>query len=259
MGGGNPVTTDPISLPHLLGLPEGRARDTHRLTKKDIAAVWEDTPADARLLTKAIAQASIVGVLSPATIGVRPFVDTDHRVDMIPVVEVRLAEKVRQSDRSRVAELLHRSMPRPAVIGLVVPDDGTHLSLALTRLSRTEEGRSVVEASVMVPAGDLVPGALSIARLAQTDLAALHRDLVRTVAADGAPASAALTAAEAVGLRHRLAALDSELAGVVRDVKRERNMQQRIDLNTRATSLRTQIDNVRRSLFAASTPNQERQ
>ena len=151
MGGGDPVTTAPVSLPDLLGLPEGRARDTHRLTKKDIAAVWEDTPADARLLTKAIAQATIVGVLSPTTMGVRSFVDDDRRVDFIPVVEVRLAETVKQSDRTRVAELLHRSMPRPAIVGLVMPDGGTHLSLALTRTSRTEEERSVIEASITVP------------------------------------------------------------------------------------------------------------
>lgn len=253
------MTSGPISLPDLLGLPEGRARDTHRLTKKDIAAPWEDSPTDARLLTKTIAQAIIVGVLSPATIGVRPFVDTDHRVDMIPVVELRLAEKVKQSDRARVAELLHRSMPRPAVLGLVVPDGGTHLSLALTRLSRTEEGRSVIEATLTVPVTTSSPGTLDIARLAQTDLGALHRDLVRTVAADGSPASTALAAAEAIALRQRLAVLDDELTVVAREAGREKSMQRRIDLNARGKSLRTEIDSVRRSLFAASTPKQERQ
>jgi hypothetical protein len=253
------VTTDPISLPDLLGLPEGRARETHRLTKKDIAAAWEDAPVDARLLTKTIAQATIVGVLSPATIGVRSFVDVDHRVDMIPTVEVRLAEKVKQSDRTRVAELLHRSMPRPAVLSLVAPDGGTHLSLALTRLSRTEDGRSVIEAMITVPAETFAPGALRVTRLAQTDLAALHRDLVRTVAADGAPASAALTAADAVSLRQRLTALEGEVAIAARDAGREKNMQRRIDLNARAKSLRTEIDSVRRSLYAASTPKQEAQ
>lgn len=257
MGGGNPVTIEAISLPDLLDLPEGRSRDTHRLTKKDIAAVWDESPADARLLTKAIAQATIVGVLSPTTIGVRSFTDDERQVDYIPVLEIRLAEKVKQSDRTRVAELLHRSMPRPAVIGLVVPDGGTHLSLALTRLSRAEEGRSVIEASVTVPAKDLAPGAVSVARLAQTDLAALHRDLVRTVAAEGAPASPALTATEAIALRQRHTALDGELFIVVRDASREKNMQRRIELNTKAKSLRTEIESVRGSLYAASTPKQE--
>ena len=45
----------PIELADLLGLPK-RARESHRLPKKDIAAHWEQSaPADARLLTRAIA------------------------------------------------------------------------------------------------------------------------------------------------------------------------------------------------------------
>jgi hypothetical protein len=253
------VTAELIDLPGLLALPAAATRQTHRLTKKDIAAQWDESPADARLLTKVIAQATIVGVLSPQTIGVRGFADDDHRVDMIPVLEVQLVERARQPDRIRAAELLHRSMPRPAIIGLVVPDGGAHLSLALTRLSKTEEGRSVIEVSITVPIEDLAPETVRVGRLAQTDLAALHRDLVRTVAANGRPASVALTAAEAVALRQRLAALDAELVAVVRDAGREKNMQRRIDLNTRAKSLRTEIDSVRGSLYAASTPKQEAQ
>ena len=253
------MTAELINLPGLLALPAAATRQTHRLTKKDIAAQWDESRADARLLTKVITQATIVGVLSPQTIGVRGFADDDRRVDMIPVLELQLVEQAKLSDRIRAAELLHRSMPRPAIIGLVVPNGEMYLSLALTRLSRTEEGRSVVEASVTVPVGDIAPEAVRVGRLAQTDLAALHRDLVRTVAANGRPASVALTAAEAVALRQRLAALDAELLAVVRDAGREKNIQRRIDLNTRAKSLRTEIDSVRGSLYAAGTPKQEAQ
>ena len=238
----------PIELADLLGLPK-RARESHRLTKKEIAAQWEKSaPADARLLTRAIASATIVGVLSPTTVGAPAFQDADHRVDMIPVVAVTLVERIKSAERIRVAELLHRSMPRPAVVGLNVPDGDLLLSLALTRLSRADEGMSVIEAHLLAPASALASESLHVTRLARSDLDALYHDLVRTAAANGVPASAALTAAEAVRLRQRLAALESELATAVRDAAREKAMQRRIEINTRARTLRTHIDQLSSSL-----------
>jgi len=242
-----------LELADLLGLPE-RARESRRLTKKDIAAQWEQSaPADARLLTRAIASAMIVGVLSPTTIGAPSFQDSDHRVDMIPIVSVRLADRTKPVERKRVAELLHRSMPRPAVVGLRVSDGVLFLSLALTHLSRADQGMSVIEAHLVVPVNTVASESLHVTRLARSDLDALYRDLVRTTAADGVPATAALTAVDAVKLRQRLAELQSELATAARDAAREKAMQQKIDINTRVRILRTEIDRVRSSLYCASS------
>ena len=238
----------PIQLADLLGLPE-RARVSHRLTKKEISAQWEQSgPTDARLLTRAIASATIVGVLSPTTIGAPAFQDADHRVDMIPVVAVTLVERIKSAERIRVAELLHRSMPRPAVVGLNVPDGDFLLSLALTRLSRSDEGMSVIEAHFVAPAKALALKSLHVMRLARSDLDVLYRDLVRTAAAGGVPASTALTAATAVKLRQHLIALESEFAVAAREAAREKAMQRRIEINTHARLLRAQIDQVRASL-----------
>ncbi|WP_165906028.1 DUF4391 domain-containing protein [Agromyces badenianii] len=243
------MTGNPFGLADLLGLPE-RARESRRLTKKDIVAQWEQAaPPDARLLTRAIASATIVGVLSPATVGAPAFQDLERRVDMIPIVEVTLVERMKPAERTRVAELLHRSMPRPSVIGLQAPDSPQLISLALTRLSRTDEGMSVVEAHLFAPFGSIDADSLHVMKLERSDLDALYRDLVRTAAADGVPASPALTAAEAVGLRQRLASLESELSAATRDAAREKSMQRRIEINTRARTLRTQISQVRSSLY----------
>jgi hypothetical protein len=236
----------------LLGLPE-KARVRQRLTKKEIVAQYEATsPVDARLLTKSIASATIVGVLRPETIGVRTFQDAHRRVDFVPVLDIVLAERSRPADRPRVAELLHRSMPRPAILAFQEPDGEELLSVALTRLSKTDSGQetSVIEASLLVPPDGIAPGALNIHRLNQADLWALYRDVVRVAATDGHPASAALTATEAIALRQRLAGLESELGAVVRDARREKNQQRRIDLNTQGRRLRTQIERVHGSLFA---------
>ena len=236
----------------LLGLPEN-ARIRQRFTKKEIVGQYEGTAtSDARLLAKTIASAAIVGVLRPETIGVAAFEHAERRVDFIPVLDVILAEGTAPVDRSRVAELLHRSIPRPAIVALEVPGNEAVLSLALTRLSKSDSGRetSVIEASLLTDLDRMDPGALNVRRLNQADLWALYRDLVRTAAADGHPASAALTAYEAVALRRRLATLTVELESVARNAKRERNQQRRVDFNAQGRALRTEIETVRSLLYA---------
>ncbi|WP_194236136.1 DUF4391 domain-containing protein [Streptomyces acidicola] len=237
----------------LLALPE-KARQRHRVAKKMLAAQFEDqAPADARLLTKAVTSAQLVGILRPETIQVPRYQDGERTVVDVPVLEAFLADKTSASDRTRVAELVHRSMAKPVVLLQHMPDGITALSLALSHVSRTDPTRStsVIDAHVMVPTGDIELGALHLDRLDRTDMWALYRDLVRTAAADGRPAGTSLRAADAIELRRRLTDLESELITVVRDAKRAKNQQQRIDLNTTARTLRAQIGQVRGTLYSA--------
>ncbi|MFI1125225.1 DUF4391 domain-containing protein [Streptomyces hygroscopicus] len=237
----------------LLALPK-KARQPHRVAKKMLAAQFEDqAPADARLLTKAVASAHLVGILRPETIQVPRYQDGERTVVEVPVLEAYLADKTSASDRTRVAELVHRSMAKPVVLFAHMPDGITALSLALSHVSRTDPTRStsVVDAHVMVPTGGIEPGALHLDRLDRTDMWALYRDLVRTAAADGCPADTALRAADAIALRRRLTDLESELITVMRDAKRAKNQQQRIDLNMAARTLRAQIGHVRGTLYSA--------
>ncbi|MEF9903452.1 DUF4391 domain-containing protein [Streptomyces sp. P9-A2] len=237
----------------LLALPD-KARQHHRITKKLLAAQFEDqAPADARLITKAVASAQLVGILRPETIQAPMYQDSERAVVDIPVLEAFLADKTSASDRTRVAELIHRSMAKPVVLFAHIHDGTTTLSLALSHVSRTDptQSTSVIDAHVMVPTGGIEPGALHLERLDRTDMWALYRDLVRTAAADGRPAGTALRAANAITLRRRLTDLESELIAVVRDAKRAKNQQQRIDLNTATRTLRAQIGHVRGNLYSA--------
>ncbi|MGW5442399.1 DUF4391 domain-containing protein [Streptomyces asiaticus] len=237
----------------LLALPE-KARQRHRVAKKLLAAQFEDqAPADARLLTKAVASAQLVGILRPETIQVPRYQDSERTVVDVPVLEAVLADKTSAPDRTRVAELIHRSMAKPVVLFAHMPDGITALSLALSHVSRTDPTRStsVIDAHVMVPTEGIEPGALHLDRLHRTDMWALYRDLVRTAAADGRPAGTDLRAADAIALRRQLTDLESELVMVIRDAKRAKNQQQRIDLNTAARTLRAQIGHARGTLYSA--------
>jgi hypothetical protein len=251
MDGDHSVTSRSVDVVEVLALP-ARARETHRLTKKDIVEQWEhSSPADARLLRRAISSARIVGVLSPATTGVSAVRNADRPVDMIPVLEVRLAVDVKAKDERRAAELLHRAMPRPAVITMSPPEGAPLLSLALTRLSKTDAGMSVVEEHLMVPIDRIAAASLHVGELDRADLGSLYRDLVRRAAADGWPAPGLRDAAEAVELRHRLADLDEDLQSVVRSAAREKSMQRRIEHNGEARTLRDRIAETREALYDA--------
>ena len=235
----------------LLGLPD-TARQEHRITKKILAAQFEDrAPADARLITKAVTSARLTGILRPETIQVPQYQDHERTVIDIPVMEVSLVDKVPTADCTRVAELVHRSMAKPVVLFVRLPDCTALLSLALSHANRTDptQSTSVIDAHLMVPAGQIKQGTLRLNRLDHTDMWALYRDLVRTAAADGQPAGTALRAADAVKLRRRLTDLEAELAVTVRGAKQAKNQQVRIDLNTKARTLRTQIDHVRGTLY----------
>lgn len=235
----------------LLGLP-GSAWQDHRVTKKLLTEQFEErSPADARLIGKGLATARLVAIMRPETIQVPRYVDDERTVTDIPVIDAALTDKTTAGDRTRVAELIHRSMARPVVLLAQMPDETTHLSLALSHISRTDPTRStsVIDAHLMVATTEIEPGALRIGRLDRTDMWALYRDLVRVAAADGRPIGVALQASEAVVLRRNLIDLEAELALVVRNARQTKSQQARIELNTRARTLRARISQAREALY----------
>lgn len=236
----------------LLGLPD-TARQNHRITKKVLAEQFEErAPADARLIAKAVTAARVVGILRPETIQVPRYQDGERLVIDIPIIEAVLTDKTTAADRTRMAELIHRSMAKPVVLVAFMPDGTTMISVALSHVSRTDPTRStsVIDAHLMVPAGQIEPGALHVERLDHTDMWALYRDLVRMAATDGRPASVTLPAADAITVRRRLADLEAELITIVRDARQAKSQQVRIDLNTKARTLRTQIGRAREALYS---------
>jgi hypothetical protein len=226
-----------------------------RIPKKALIAQAAPQTTDAALITRTVASASVEAVLRAANVKIPAYADERRQVDDIAVVRIVLSEAASSGDVARLVELLHRSMPRPLILFLASPRHGDLLSLALTHinLSDPERATSVIDSSVVVPLTDVVPGALRLDRLNRGDLWTLYRDLVRVAAADGHPASTALSTEEALELRGRLASLESELAGVTRDAKREKSQAGRISLNTRARSLRQQIATVSASLYTLAS------
>jgi len=227
-----------------------------RIPKKALTAQAASQTTDAALITRTVASASVEAVLRAENVKIPAYADEQRRVDDIAVIRVVLSEAATSGNVTRLIELLHRSMPRPLVLFLASPYHADLLSLALTHinLGDAERATSVIDSSVVVPLANVVPGALKLDKLNRSDLWTLYRDLVRVAAADGRPATASLSAEEVLELRGQLTALEAELAVVTRDAKREKSQAGRISLNTRARSLRQQVQAVASSLYSTASP-----
>lgn len=238
----------------ILGLPRS-AHHVGPLYKKTLVEQAASQPTDAALITRVVSTASVVGVLRSENVKIPPYVDDQRRVDDIAVFQVHLTDRASLGDVSRLVELLHRSMPRPLILFVSRPSDGTLLSLALTHINLADPDRatSVVDQTVVVSVDDIAPGALRLKDLNRGDLWTLYRDIVRVASADGRPASASLSAEDALDLRARLALLQNELATVGREARREKSQPGRITLNTRARELRQQIERVTGSLYSSAS------
>lgn len=246
------MTTDPLEP---LGLPE-RARVHERLTKKLLLEMAAETSSDRTLINNAVASATVEAVLTPTTVGIAEHRETGRRIQDIAVISIALATTLSGKDEARLLDLLHRSMPRPVIVLLQRSDKCVVVSVALTRVSQTDDSRSVVEAAITGEMSSLPAGSLDVSRLVRTDLWAYYQDLARAIATEGHARSLGLNAERAIAERHRLTRLEAELATVARQAQREKSLQQRIGLNARAKALRTEIKNVRASLYASHQAQQ---
>lgn len=244
------MTTAPSTAVVLLGLPSTAIVD-QRLPKTLLADPWRvSAPADARLIEKSVTSARLVGILRPETIRVPAYSDADREVADIAVVEVGVTATSTAGNVSRLAELLHRGMPRLLIVVIHSPR-GDEVSLALTHPSKTDPTgqTSVIDAALRVAVVDLADGALTVSRASRTDLWALYRDLARSAASHGHSTPSSLAAEDAVRLRHRLDEAETSLAALLRTARSERGVARRMELNERGRALRALINDVSTALY----------
>ena len=253
----------------LFGLPPG-AVSAQRVAKTTLVAPWVDDRAAAKVIDRAVSEAHLVGILRPETIAVPAFRDDAREVTDIPVLLVALATS-QPPAVSRLAELLHRGMPRLLVLllsatlgtesldatrALRFDSSSTELSLALTRPSKTDStgATSVIEHALRVPVAPLTHGALHMNRLNTANLWTLYCDLVGAAATEGRMPPAHVDAAEAVRLHYELARAQTKLATIAREAVTVRSLQRRIDLNEEATHLRAALQEMTHTLYGVSKP-----
>lgn len=215
-----------------------------------------ETPSDRALVTNAVAGATVEAVLTPTTTGIAEHRGPGRRVQDIPVISIALSSPLGNKDQARLLDLLHRSMPRPVVVLLREPDDAATISVALTRVSQTDDSRSVVEAAISGAISSIPPGSLNPNRLNHTDLWSYYQAVAKTIATAGSGGHPDLDATHAITARHRLDELEVELATVTRQAQKEKSLKKRIDMNAHVKRLRAEIEDVRGLLYAHQQPQE---
>lgn len=141
-----------------LELPFG-CRVDQRVPKKMLVENGAPTAADKRLLNDSIEEFQWLAALKPNTIGVPEYRDEIREYLEIVVLCVILRGVIEDSGRKpanvdRLAELVHRAVPYPAVLMLDAPQS-LSISLAHKRWAQNDAGKMVLDGDVVsVTLGD---------------------------------------------------------------------------------------------------------
>lgn len=238
-------------LVHALGLPDS-TRLNQRVPKKLLAEHGAATAADRRQIQDSVEEIVWLAALKPHCIGVPTFADGRRQYVELAVLHLTLRAGAKVG---RLVELLHRAVPYPVLL-LTTSEAGVGVSLAHLRAAQNEADRTVLEGerlSVLLPedsAGGAAllafRAAMALARQPQTDLHALYQGWMDTVAAlDIAGETGCFqpsqTREEAVR-RHaalqRCRALDAQIAQLVRQLAKERQVARQVALNQTLQQLR---------------------
>ena len=140
-----------------LGLPTS-CRVDQRVPKKMLIDHGAPTAADKRLLNDCIESVQWLAVLKPHTVGVPIWRDDEREYLEIAVLAVTLRHEstlpASPASVARLNELLHRAVPYPVLLLMVVNDapHGLTVSAAHKRWAHNEEGKVVLDGDVLAAA-----------------------------------------------------------------------------------------------------------
>ena len=171
-----------------LDLPPG-ARVDRRVPKTLLVEHGAPTAADKRRINEGIEDMQWVATLKPTTIGVPAFRDAAREYLEIAVLSVALRAAARAE---RLAELIHRAVPYPALLLVDVGAARLTMSLAHKRWSQGETGATVLDGEPLAAtltdseSGGLHSSfhdALSLAHQPRADLYLLYQGWIDTLVA----------------------------------------------------------------------------
>lgn len=240
-----------------LGLPTS-CRVDQRVPKKMLIENGAPTSADKRLINDTVEEIHWLAAIKPNTIGVAEYRDNEREYLEVAVLRIT-ARHAAQGDRAstvpnpkfqavnttRLAELVHRTVPYPVLLLLAAPQ-GLFLSLAHKRWAQNEAGKVVLDGepvtvNVALDLGTEHPfvQALALTHQPQANLLALYQGWMDCLTAWQAAQytgtfTATVTPAEAAARREALRTcqrLELEGARLRALAAKEKQMAKQVDLN----------------------------
>ena len=113
-----------------------------RITKKMFLETVSLGSGDKKLFRENVKNVYWEYTLKPSTCPVLPFKDNEREYLEVAILEIELAS---QKGHKRIAEIIHRVIPYPLMLGFYDGTDEFSLSIAPKRFSQAEQGAFVVE------------------------------------------------------------------------------------------------------------------
>lgn len=168
-----------------LQLPE-HARVNQRVSKKLLIENLAPTAADRQQINDGIEEAHWIAALKPTNCGVPGYRDAQREYVEVAVLHLILRPDARAG---RLAELLHRAVPHPALL-LISQQDSIQLSLVHKRWAQNEAGKIVLDGSIFSESLSQPPqitmaflNAMGIERQPRSDLKTFYQGWIDTLQA----------------------------------------------------------------------------
>ena len=238
---------DPVAA---LALPAAAHVD-RRVPKTLLIENGAATATDKRRIRGGVEEIRWLAVLKPTTVGVAAYRDAVREYLEIAVLTLTLRPGARTE---RLTELAHRAVPYPVLL-FTGQEDSVRVSLAHKRWSEVEAGRTVLDGGIISAAlgsdgrdemTDAFMCALALRSQPRTKLHALYQGWIDAVQALNAarvtgefamPASAAAAARRAAAI-DAYRSLDTRIAKLHAEARRERQLSKRVAMNLELAELR---------------------
>lgn len=217
------------------------------------------TIADRRLIETKLARLDWIAAINTATTGISAGSANGLSIDTINL----LSAQTRGPMPERLAEIIHRAIPKPVILlqREEASNAGAALSLAPKRAAEREAGRVVTTAlfdtDPLTADDSAFVCSLALPRLPTRDLAALYAGLIERVEALQAARTADRSFRIANGpdesqhWREVLAQVDSvsgQIATLSADIRKQRTLAGRVELGEKVRSLKEVLDSLRQRL-----------
>jgi hypothetical protein len=242
----------PDALIAAFALPAG---PTPRRVPKASLSDHAPTAADRRLIDKALARLDWVAGLTPATIGVPAGEAEGLTIDTINL----LSATTRGAMPPRLAEIIHRAIPKPVILIHTDESGGTaSLSLAPKRAAEREAARVVTtevhDSGPLTDADAEFVATLALSGLPTRDLAALYVGLIERMEALAAALMAgrafrlAASVQEAAKWRDAMrecCALNAEIAAMSAALQKEQQLARRVEAGEAVRQAKLSMDKIK--------------
>lgn len=210
------------------------------------------TAADRRLIDKALVRLDWVAGLTPASIGIPAGEAEGLTIDTINL----LSATTRGAMPPRLAEIIHRAIPKPVI--LIHADEGggtASLSIAPKRAAEREAGRVVTtevhDSGPLTDADEAFVATLALSGLPTRDLAALYAGLIQRMEAlatarlAGRAFRLAASVQEAAKWRDAMrecCALNAEIAAMSAAIQKEQQLARRVEAGEAVRQCKIRLD-----------------